>query len=172
MKNGYVQIYTGDGKGKTTAALGLCLRAVGSGLKVYVGQLLKKSNFSEIKAIKAHLKNVEVHQFGSGQFVRGKPTKADIRKAAAGFLQVTDALLSGDYDLVIADELNVAVSLELVTVQNVLDLMKSKPTHVELVITGRNAHPLLVRNADLVTEMRKKKHYYDKGVKARRGIES
>lgn len=172
MKDGYVQVYTGDGKGKTTAALGLCLRAVGSGLRVYLGQFLKNSKCSEIKALKSHLKSVEIHQFGSGRFVRGKPTEADIRKAATGFLQITDAVLSGKYDLVVADELNVAVALELVTPENVLELIRAKPVHVELVITGRSAHPKVMRSADLVTEMRKKKHYYDKGVHARRGIES
>lgn len=170
MKHGYVQIYTGDGKGKTTAAMGVCLRAAGAGLKVYLAQFLKMSDTSEINALKK-FRTVEIHQFGSGKFVKGKPSAADLLNCANGFLKVTDAVVSGIYDLVIADELCVAVDLGMITTRSVLDLMHAKPPGVELIITGRNASPELVKQADLVTEMTKKKHYFDKGVPARRGIE-
>jgi len=172
MKQGYVQIYTGDGKGKTSAALGVCLRAVGAGMKVYIAQFLKGSDTSELRAIKKQFKTVEMHQFGSGKFIRGKPSTADMLNCANGFLKLTDAVISGRYDVVIADELCVAVDLEMISTQNVLDLIEVKPKSVELIITGRNADPKLIERADLVTVMKKKKHYFDKGVHARRGIES
>jgi len=169
---GYVQIYTGDGKGKTTAALGLALRAVGAGLKVYFGQFIKKGNYSEIKMLKRRLPEVTVRQYGCGGFIKGKPSPKDIRAAEQGLSECQKAMLSGHYDLVIADELNSAVSAGLLGVEELLRLIDEKPDHVELVITGRGAHARVIKRADLVTEMKGRKHYFEQGVPARKGIES
>jgi len=171
MKKGCIQIYTGDGKGKTTAALGLCLRAAGAGLRVFIAQFLKKADSSEIKAIRTHLPMITVRQFGTGRFVRGAPSSRDAESAAKGFTELRTAVMSGKFDIVVADELNAAITLSLVPLDAAVDLMKNKPDSVELVITGRDAHPQLVRLADLVTVMKKKKHYFDSGLGARLGIE-
>ena len=168
---GYVHIYTGDGKGKTTAALGLLLRARGAGLRVYVAQFLKASATSEIKALQARLPEVKVERFGGRHFVMGRPTPRDIQRAQKGLARLRRAVLGGAYDLVIADEINVAVKMGLIAVQDVLALLDARPAGVELVLTGRGADRRLVRRADLVTEMRNLKHYFDRGVRARRGIE-
>lgn len=169
---GYVQIYTGDGKGKTTAALGLALRAIGAGLKVYFGQFIKKGNYSEITMLKRRFPEVTVMQYGCGGFIKGRPSPKDIRAAQKGLSECQKAMLSGHYDLVIADELNSAVSAGLLGVEELLRLIDEKPDHVELVITGRGAHARVIKRADLVTEMKGRKHYFEQGVPARKGIES
>lgn len=170
MRKGYVQVYTGDGKGKTTAALGLALRAAGAGFRVFFGQFVKKQRCSEHQALERLGDSITYRRFGCGLILRG-PSKADIAAAAGGLAEAAEALRTGGYDLVILDELNVAVHLGLIDVVDVIDLIAKKPAGVELVLTGRNAHPRVVEAADLVTEMRNIKHYYEKGVKARRGIE-
>lgn len=170
--NGYVQVYTGDGKGKTTAALGLILRARGAGLRVYLGQFIKKGNFSEIKTLRDRFPEVTVEQYGLGHFIRGKPSEKDKAAAAAGLTKLRRAVTSGDYDVVVADEANPAVSVGLFPVDELLALIEAKPAEVELVITGRGADPAVIDRADLVTEMRSLKHYMDKGVVARKGVES
>lgn len=168
-----VQIYTGDGKGKTTAALGLLVRAVGAGLKVRVFQFLKQGDYSEIEALRARFPEVEVTQLGSGRFINPKAIPQDeLDRAAVGFAAARDAVLSGAYDLVILDEINGAVSMGLVLEQDVLALMAERPDRTELVCTGRGATQAMIDAADLCTEMRKVKHYYDAGVDARKGIES
>lgn len=172
MKKGYVQIYTGNGKGKTTAALGLALRAVGAGLRVYIGQFLKKGNFSEIKILRKRFPEVTIEQFGRGGFIRGKPTAADLQAARKGLARLNRAMLSGHYDLIIADEANSAVAIGLLKNDELLQMIRNKPKQMELVFTGRNAHPKLVKEADLVTEMKAIKHYIFAGVTGRRGIES
>ena len=169
---GYVQVYTGDGKGKTTAALGLILRARGADLRVYLGQFIKKGNFSEIKALKKFLPNVVVEQYGLGHFIKGEPSAEDLAVAAEGIEKLRGAMKSGDYDVVVADEINPAVSAGLFPVQDVLALIDDRPEGVELVLTGRNADQLIIDRADLVTEMKNVKHYMDSGVAARPGIES
>ena len=169
---GCVQVYTGDGKGKTTAALGLIMRACGAGLKVYMGQFLKKRNCSEIKTLRKRFPCVAVEQYGRGCFVRGKPAAADFKAAEQGRRKLKKAMTSGKYDIVIADEINIAVSLRLLTVKQALDLIDDKPDNVELVFTGRNAPKAIIKRADLVTEMRNIRHYFNKGIVARRGIES
>ncbi len=171
MDKGYVQVYTGDGKGKTTAALGLVLRAAGAGFKVFVGQFLKSGDYSEIKALARFSDLVTVRQYGLGRFVKGRPAPEEIESAREGLREAEDALLSGRYDLVVLEEANVAASIGLFSVDELLSIIARKPLKTELLITGRNADPRVIAAADLVTEMRAVKHYYDKGVMARVGIE-
>ncbi|OAG27453.1 cob(I)yrinic acid a,c-diamide adenosyltransferase [Thermodesulfatator autotrophicus] len=168
---GYVQVYTGNGKGKTTAALGLALRALGAGFKVFLGQFLKSGEYSEIKALKKFEPAIEVFQFGRGCFIKGKPSEEDIRLAKEGFSLCREKILSGEFNLVILDELNLVLHFGLLELDAVLELLKIRPKHIEIVITGRYAPPELIQAADLVTEMREIKHYYQQGILARRGIE-
>ena len=170
MRKGYVQVYTGNGKGKTTAALGLALRAAGAGLKVFIAQFIKGQRCSEHLMLERFGDMITYRQYGRG-LIRHTPTGKDIAGAREGMREVGDAVRSGSYDVVILDEVNVAVSLGLISVEEVLGLIRGKPAAVELVLTGRNAHDAVMEEADLVTEMREIKHYYEKGVHARRGIE-
>ncbi|MEJ2040114.1 MAG: cob(I)yrinic acid a,c-diamide adenosyltransferase [Desulfosarcinaceae bacterium] len=169
---GYVQVYTGDGKGKTTAALGLTVRAVGAGLRVYIGQFLKRFDYSEILGLRDLGDRVTMAQYGNDCHVIGKPGPEDVVAAEKGLVQLKQALVSGDYDVVIADEANVACAFGLLTEQDLLDLIKLRPAHVELVLTGRKATAAVMAAADLVTEMKAVKHYFEHGVTARKGIES
>ncbi|MEI6970302.1 MAG: cob(I)yrinic acid a,c-diamide adenosyltransferase [bacterium] len=168
---GYTQVYTGNGKGKTTAAVGLTVRAAGAGLRVYFGQFLKAGDSAEMCAISKHLACVTVESFGDGRFVRGAPTRKCVAAVARGLDRISLALSSRKYDVVVADEINVAVALGLLQLENVLDLVRNKPANVELVLTGRGADRRLRRLADLVTDFRCAKHYYCTGVTARKGIE-
>lgn len=168
---GYVQVYTGDGKGKTTAVLGLSIRAAGAGFKVFIAQFIKNGDFSEIKALKRFSDLITVEQFGSGCFVRGKPTPEDIECARKGIEKIKSIVSSGNYKMIILDEANVAVKLGLFPVEDILSIMADKPEEVEIVITGRNADQRIIEKSDLVTEMKEIKHYFQKGVKARVGIE-
>jgi len=168
---GYVQVYTGDGKGKTTAAIGLSIRAAGAGLKVFIAQFIKMGDYSEIKALKRFSDVISVEQFGLGRFIRGKPSPEDIEAAQKGLEKVKSILTSGQYNIVVLEEANVAVTCELFSVQELLDLIDAKPDGVELVITGRGAARPIIERADLVTEMKAIKHYVQKGVAARAGIE-
>jgi len=168
---GYVQIYTGDGKGKTTAALGLSIRAAGAGLKVFIGQFIKKGKYSEIKALKRFSDLITLEQFGIGSFITDKPSIKDIKAAQNGLERIKEVLSSGRYNVVIMEEANVAVKCNLISEQDLLDVIATKPQHVELIITGRNAGSRLIERADLVTEMKAIKHYFDRGQKARIGIE-
>jgi len=170
-RQGCYQIYTGEGKGKTTAALGLTLRAVGRGLKVYVGQFMKGQDYGEIHTL-ARLPEVTHVQFGDPGWVKkGKLKPAQIANAQDGLAQARAALTSGDYDIVVLDELNMAVWFELITLEDALALIASRPPHVELITTGRRAAEEMMAVADLITEMREVKHYYSAGVPAREGIE-
>ncbi len=171
LKRGYVQIYTGDGKGKTTAALGLLMRAAGAGLRVYCGQFIKRGDFSEIRVIRERFPEVTIEQYGSGCFVRGRPTAGAVRLARAGLDRLHDVLKRGCHDVVIADEANCAAACGLLTPGDLLGLIDAKPPGVELVFTGRGADPAVIKRADLVTEMREIRHYYNKRVKARTGID-
>jgi cob(I)alamin adenosyltransferase len=172
---GRFQIYTGNGKGKTTAALGLAVRAACAGYRVYIGQFMKGRNSSEL-AIPGHFPGmITIEQYGSPALIgKGeKPGAIDIEKARAGLNRLGEAMLSGDYDLVVADEINVAVHMELIGESDVLGIVRKRPGNVELVFTGRYAVQMLVDEADLVTEMREVKHYYStEGLEARRGIET
>jgi cob(I)alamin adenosyltransferase len=171
MRSGLVQIYTGNGKGKTTAALGLALRALGAGLKVYLGQFIKKGAYGEIKALRRFHPNIVIRQYGHGRFVRGKPDPADIQCTQKGLNDLERAMTSGKYDLVIADEIICAINAALISTKDVLCLIDKKPASVELVLTGRNAPRQIVKHSDLVTEMRKIRHPFDKGIGGRKGIE-
>jgi cob(I)alamin adenosyltransferase len=172
LEKGLIQVYTGNGKGKTSAAFGLALRAIGRGLKVYVVQFIKGGfDYGEAYVVDK-LSNLQLKAFGRGQFVTAKPPdKQDIKLAEEALKLAKGVVGSGEYDIVILDEINVALSLKLINLEEVMQLMKSKPQHVELVLTGRNAPEEIVEVADLVTEMREIKHPYSKGFAARKGIE-
>ena len=168
---GYVQVYTGDGKGKTTAALGLSLRAVCAGKNVFFGQFVKGREYSELKAVK-FLPNFTMEQFGRPEFIHGKPSQADIDNARKGINKIKKIVNDGKYDIVVLDEANIAMYYNLFALDDLLEIIANKPEHVELIITGRKAPEKLIEIADLVTEMKEIKHYYQKGVLARKGIES
>lgn len=170
MKQGYIQIYTGNGKGKTTAALGISLRAVCAGKRVFFGQFIKGMEYSELKAPE-YLPDFVIKQFGRGCFIENKAEEADIIAARAGLEVFNEVLKSGEYDLVVLDEVNVAIHFGLIETGEVLKVLKNRSPGVEVVLTGRYAPEELIEIADLVTEMREIKHYYKKGVKARTGIE-
>jgi len=168
---GYVQVYSGNGKGKTTAAFGLSLRAAGAGLRVYIAQFIKGAKYSELNAVARLSDAITLKQYGLGFFLYREPNEEDIEAAREGLKEVRDLMRSGVYDVVILDEANIAVDYGLFPVEDLLDLIRTKPENVELVITGRKADPRVMDAADLVTEMKEIKHYYHNGVEARIGIE-
>ena len=168
---GYIHIYTGNGKGKTTAALGLALRAAGAGLKIYIAQFIKSGDYSEIIALGAFSDRITIKQFGHGRFIKGKPSAEDVLEARRGLKQICKILCGNEYDLVILDEANIAVATQLFSENDLLEIMQAKPVGLELIITGRGATDRVIERADLVTEMKEIKHYYHAGVKARTGIE-
>ncbi len=171
LPKGYIQIYTGDGKGKTTAALGLALRATGHGMRTYVGQFMKGQSYGELDALRDH-PHITVEQYGDVRCIRREEVTPEyIAQARRGLERAREALLSGQYDLVVLDEVNVTVWFGLLTVEEVLAFLDERPTHVEVILTGRRAPQELIERADLVTEMREIKHYYQQGVAARKGIE-
>lgn len=171
MQKGYVQVYTGDGKGKTTAAIGLSIRAAGAGFRVFIAQFTKLGEYSEIKALQKLSDLITLEQFGMGSFIKGKPSPEDIAAAEKGLERVKSVISSGEYDVVVLEEANVAIKCELFSEQTVLEIIDAKPPSVELIITGRGATPGIIEKADLVTEMKEVKHYFKQGVKARTGIE-
>ncbi|HIE38165.1 MAG TPA: cob(I)yrinic acid a,c-diamide adenosyltransferase [Anaerolineales bacterium] len=171
LSKGYVQVYTGDGKGKTTAALGLALRASGHGMRTYIGQFMKGQQYGELDALRDH-SYVTIEQYGDVRCIRREEvTPEHVAQARRGLERARGAMLSGRYDIVVLDEVNVAIWFGLLTVEEVLALLDEKPEDVELVLTGRRAPEALIERADLVTEMREVKHYYRQGVVARPGIE-
>lgn len=172
MEKGYVQIYTGNGKGKTTAALGLITRAVGNNFKVFFCQFMKGTDYGEIKTL-ADFPTVKHERYGRGVFIRKKEflTDEDISLARAGYESLKSALLSGEYDIVVADEIFVTLRFDLITVDEIKFLIVNKPKNTELILTGRNAPNDIIELADLVTEMKEIKHYFKQGVAARKGIE-
>ena len=173
MEKGLVQVYTGNGKGKTTASLGLALRAVGHGHKVLVIQFMKGNiNYGELEASKRLSPYLTIKQMGRETFVsKSNPDPIDIRLAQDGFALAKKAITGKEYDIVILDEINVAVDYGLIPLSELLQLIDSKPATVELILTGRNAKPEILEKADLATEMVELKHYYQNGVQAREGIE-
>jgi cob(I)alamin adenosyltransferase len=172
LDRGCVQVYTGNGKGKTTAALGLAFRAVGRGLRVCMFQFIKGGGkYGEHLLAEQLAPLLTIIQSGRPGWVNTKDITEDRAVAQAALLQATELLTSGNYDLVILDEINGAVGFGLIDVEQVLELIRLKPERVELVLTGRNAHELVIKAADLVTEMHEVKHYYTAGVPARTGIE-
>ncbi len=168
---GCVQVYTGDGKGKTTAALGLALRAAGAGLKVYLAQFVKGMHYSELDALARLDDSITVKQYGRDCFIYKTPQEQDILAARRGLEETCRIVASGAYDVVILDEANIATHYNLFSVEDLLACIDARPPHVEVIITGRRADARIIERADLVTEMKEIKHYYAKGVPARDGIE-
>ncbi len=172
LERGCIQVYTGNGKGKTTAALGLALRAVGRGLKVCMFQFIKGGGrYGEHLSAEKLAPLLTIIQSGNPGWVNTNDITEDRAVAQKGLVQASELLRSGDFDLFICDEINGAVGFGLIDVEQVLELIGSKPEKTELVLTGRNAHQQIMDAADLVTEMREIKHYYKAGVPARTGIE-
>ena len=168
---GYVQVYTGDGKGKTTAAIGLAIRALGAGWRVFIAQFLKSGEYSEHKALAQFSDHLTIKTYGRNVFIKGEPEEEDRRLAQEAYQEIAEIVAAGQYRLVILDEANVAVHYGLITVAQILDLIDRRAEGVELLITGRYAHSQLIERADLVTEMSAVKHYFDRGIKARVGVE-
>jgi len=168
---GYVQVYTGDGKGKTTAAIGLALRCAGADEHVFIAQFVKGMHYSELDALARLEDLITVRQYGRDCFITDEPTPEDIAAAREGLDEARAEMLSGRYRMVILDEANIATHFRLFAVEELLAFIDDRPEDVELVITGRRADPQIIERADLVTEMRCIKHYYDEGVQARKGIE-
>jgi len=170
---GYIQIYTGNGKGKTTAALGLALRAAGHGYRTFIGQFLKGQKYGELAAVKKLESHITIKQFGRKGFIHvdKDPDKIDITMAKRGLEECRQAMLSRDYKIIILDEINVCLYFNVLEEKDVLEFLRQKPPEVELVLTGRYAPDSLIAAADLVTNMEEIKHYYKKKVLARKGIE-
>ena len=168
---GYIQVYTGNGKGKTTAALGLALRAAGAGFRVYIAQFVKGMKYSELDILPRLSDYITLKQYGRDCFIEREPTNEDIQAAQEGLKEVKEIMCSGEYQMIILDEANIANYFNLFSVDDLLDFMREKPRGVELVITGRKADTRVIEAADLVTEMKEIKHYYQKGIEARAGIE-
>ncbi|MBN2036257.1 MAG: cob(I)yrinic acid a,c-diamide adenosyltransferase [Chitinispirillaceae bacterium] len=171
LKQGYVHLYTGNGKGKTTAAIGLAVRAAGAGLRVYIAQFAKGRETSELTALENLSELITVRRFGARTFIKDRAHKTDRALAEKGIREAEKNIRGGQYGVVILDELCIACKYNLVPEKTVLDMVRSRPDHVEIVITGRYAPKKLVAAADIVTEMKAVKHYFQKGVKARKGIE-
>lgn len=169
---GLVYIFTGEGKGKTSSALGVVLRALGHGLRVHITYFMKGDYPYGERRILSQLPNVDFASFGSAGFVnQAKVKPEEIEQAKRALTNARQAMLSGNYDLVILDEVNLAVAWKLVGLEDVLRLINDKPQNVEVILTGRQADAKLIKAADLVTEMLKIKHPYDEGIKARKGID-
>lgn len=168
---GYIQVYTGNGKGKTTAAFGLALRAAGAGMKVFIAQFVKGRPYSEIEAVRQYLPGITIRQYGRGCFIVKSPEEEDIRAAREGLDEVSKVIASGAYDLVVLDEATIAIWYKLFSVDELNGILDRKPDSTEIVITGRYAPIELTDRADLVTEMQEVRHYYTRGVEAREGIE-
>jgi cob(I)alamin adenosyltransferase len=173
VKKGWVQVYTGNCKGKTTASLGLAFRAMGRGLKTYMGQFMKGQKYSELKSAEMCRPYITIEQYGKDTFIHVKnpPDPEDVRMAQEGLARAKKAMYSGDYDIVVFDEINTAHFFHLITTEEMLEVIRSKPDGVEVIFTGRYAPQEVIDAADLVTEMTEVKHYYEKGVPARDGIE-
>jgi len=170
---GLVQVYTGDGKGKTTAALGLALRAAGWGYRTFIGQFMKGQDCGELHSITHLAPYVTIEQFGQPNLLQlDRPAPEDIALAQHGLSRIREVLASGDYQIVVMDEICVALHFKLARIKDVLELIERRPPGVELVLTGRRAPQAILDKADLVTEMVELRHPYQRGVPARRGIES
>lgn len=170
MEKGYIHLYTGNGKGKTTAAFGLAIRALCSDKSVYIGQFVKSMQYNETK-IERLFSKIKIEQLGRGCFISKSPDASDIQYAKDGWIRCCDLLFRGDYDVIVLDELAVAVHLGLISIDEVIAGLKRRHPKVEIVITGRYAAQELIDIADLVTEMHEVKHYYTQGVLSRNGID-
>lgn len=168
---GYIHVYTGNGKGKTTAAFGLSLRAAGAGKKIFFAQFVKGKIYSEIEAVQKYLPQITVKQYGLDCFIYNQPEQKDIDAALIGLHEVELIIEQGLYNIVVLDEANIALYYKLFTVNQLLQILDKKHPETEIIITGRYAPTQIIDKADLVTEMREIKHYYNNGVQARQGIE-
>lgn len=166
---GYIHIYTGNGKGKTTAAFGVAIRAAMAGKKVYIGQFVKGMKYSETK-IENYLENIKIEQYGETCFLENDPEPIDVERAKKGVEKIL-SIYKEDYDLVILDEVFIAHYLKLMTLDELNLLMDKKPEETELIMTGRYCDESLYEKADLITEMKEIKHYYKQGVLSREGID-
>ena len=167
---GQVHLYTGNGKGKTTAAIGLAIRAIGADLKVFFSQFIKNGEYSEIKALK-NIENIDIRQYGEEAFINGQPDEKDKAAAREGLVEIKEALNSGKYQVVIIDEIAIALFFDLIDEDDLFKVINHRPENVEVILTGRMAKESLIDRADLVTEMKEVKHYYQQGIMARTGIE-
>lgn len=174
LERGFIQIYTGKGKGKTTAALGQAVRAAGSRMRSFILMFMKDFPYGEVRALEPLAEWITIEKYGNDAFVyaRQLPSDDDIATARAGLQRAEEVMLSGEYDLVILDEICVTTYFKLLTPNEVLPLLEKKPPHAELILTGRYCPPEWLERADLVTEMTEVKHYYQQGVLSRKGIES
>jgi len=174
LKQGFIQIYTGNGKGKSTAAIGQAVRAAGFGLRTYIAQFMKEYPYNELNSLKKLSEWITIEQFGDDEFVYKKelPGIEELKKASKGLQIAKEKMLSGEYDLIILDEAIVAIYFKLIETKDLINFIKAKPETVELILTGRYCPSELIDAADLVTEMEEVKHYYQKGITSRRGIES
>ncbi|WP_347488995.1 cob(I)yrinic acid a,c-diamide adenosyltransferase [Desulfoscipio sp. XC116] len=173
LQKGYVQVYTGNCKGKTTASLGLAFRAMGRGLKTYIGQFMKGQHYAELKSAEMCKPYITIEQYGKDTFihVQNPPLEEDVKMAGIGLEKARQAMNSGRYDIIIFDEINTAHYFHLITTEEMLEIIRTKLDNVEVIFTGRYAPREVIEAADLVTEMKEIKHYYEKGVPARDGIE-
>ncbi len=173
LSQGMIQVYTGNGKGKTTAALGLACRAVGHGYKVFIIQFMKgNSEYGELETAKRLAPYLTIRQMGRESFVnRENLDPEDVKLAQEAWALAREVVLRGKYDIVVLDEINVAIDFGLIRKEDVLRLMAERPSNLELILTGRYAAKEIIERADLVTEMVEKKHYYQKGIQSRKGIE-
>lgn len=173
-KRGYVQVYTGECKGKTTAALGLAFRAAGHGLKTYIGQFMKGQEYGELRSAHMIKSLITIEQYGNERMIDPNypPEKANMMLAKAGLETCKKAMFSGMYDIVVFDEICYACFFHLINIEDVIEMIKLKPPEVEVILTGRYAPQELIAIADLVTDMKQIKHYYCNGVLAREGIEN
>jgi len=174
LDQGYIHVYTGNGKGKTTAAIGLAVRAAGANLRTCIIQFMKDHPYNELTSLKQLSKWITIEQFGNDSFVfrKAKPSGELINIINNGIEKTEENMLSGNYDLIILDEICVSIYFSLVTTERVIELINKKPKNVELILTGRYCPTEIINIADLVTEMKEGKHYYQKGIEARNGIES
>ena len=170
MEKGFVQLYTGNGKGKTSAAFGMALRAAMADKKVYVGQFVKSMKYSETR-IEEFLDNITIHQFGRGCYLLRDVEEEDRQAAREGLQACRQALSSGAWDLVILDEVTIALRFNLFTTDELLHILEEKAEHTEVILTGRSAPQELIDRADLVTDMVEVKHYYMQGVLSRPGFD-
>lgn len=169
---GLVIVITGNGKGKTTSAFGQALRAAGQGYKVFVVQFMKGRKYGEFKAIKKYLPDITIHLSGLDSFVmRDNPAAVDIELAQKGLELAKKAIKSGKYSMIILDEINIALDFKLITLKEVIELIKNKPAGLDLILTGRYAPPQIIKLADTVSEVKEVKHHYAAGIKDRAGIE-
>lgn len=173
LGKGYVHVYTGNGKGKTTAALGLAFRAMGHGLKTYIGQFMKGQHYGELDAARIVPEYITIEQYGKNTFIHIKnpPDPVDVHMAQEGLEKAKSAIMCGKYDIIILDEITTAHYFHLISLEEMLEFIEAKPEGIELIFTGRYAPKELINHADLVTEMTEVKHYYQKDIQARDGIE-